>query len=103
VNILNIPLVYIAGPFSAPTREGVEANIAAAVQVGLDVAALGACPVVPHSNTAHPEFELLQGYEFWIAATKRKCRTYLRQQLRARPSRAIDAACITMQPNSAGL
>lgn len=66
---MNIPLVYIAGPFSAPTREGVEANIAAAVQVGLEVAALGACPVVPHSNTAHPKFELLQGYEFWIAAT----------------------------------
>lgn len=62
-------LVYIAGPYSAPTREGVELNIAKAVAVGLDVAALGAFPVVPHANTAHPDFEKLQPYTFWIDGT----------------------------------
>jgi nucleoside 2-deoxyribosyltransferase len=65
----NIPLVYVAGPYTGPTREAVEANITAAVVVGLEVARLGACPVIPHSNTSDPQFELLQNYEFWIAAT----------------------------------
>ncbi len=62
-------LVYIAGPFSAPTREGVEANIAAAVALGIEVAKLGAMPVIPHANTAHPEFERVQPYQFWIGGT----------------------------------
>lgn len=62
-------LVYIAGPFSAQTREGVELNIQLAVRVGLDVARLGAFPVIPHANTAHPDFEQLQPYSFWIDGT----------------------------------
>lgn len=63
------PLVYVAGPFSAPTREGVEQNIARAVARGLQVAALGAMPVCPHANTSHPDYERLQPYQFWIAGT----------------------------------
>ncbi len=62
-------LIYVAGRFSAPTREGVEANIHAAALVGLEVAKLGACPVVPHSNTSLPEYEDVQPYQFWIEAT----------------------------------
>ena len=62
-------LIYIAAKFSAPTREGVEANIRAAVELGLEVARIGACPVIPHANTAHPEFEHIQPYAFWIEAT----------------------------------
>lgn len=62
-------LVYVAGPFSAPDRAGVERNIEAAVAVGLRVAALGHCPVVPHANTSHPDYERLQPYTFWIEAT----------------------------------
>lgn len=62
-------LVYVAGPFSAPTRAGVEANIARAVAVGLEVAKLGFMPVIPHANTAHPEFEKIQPYPFWISGT----------------------------------
>lgn len=65
----NIQLVYIAGPYTGATREAVEANISAAVDVGLEVAKLGASPVIPHSNTSHPQFEELQDYEFWLAAT----------------------------------
>lgn len=66
---MSIVLVYVAGPFSAPTREGVEANISAAVQLGIEVAKLGAMPVIPHANTAHPEFERVQPYQFWIDGT----------------------------------
>lgn len=62
-------LVYVAGPFSAPTRDGVEANIARAVALSLEVAKLGAFPVCPHANTAHPAFEEVQPYQFWIEGT----------------------------------
>jgi hypothetical protein len=62
-------LVYVAGPFSAPTREGVEANIDAAVELGLRVAEIGLYPVIPHANTRHPAFEKLQPYKFWIEGT----------------------------------
>lgn len=64
-----IPLVYIAGPFSAPTREGVEENIKAAESVGIVIAELGGMPVIPHCNTSHPDFEEAQGYQFWVAGT----------------------------------
>lgn len=62
-------IVYVAGRFSAPDRAGVEANIASAVKVGIQVAQLGACPLVPHANTSHPEYESCQPYEFWIEST----------------------------------
>lgn len=62
-------LIYVAGCYSAPTREGVEQNIARAVARGLQVAELGAFPVVPHANTSHPDYERLQNYQFWIAGT----------------------------------
>lgn len=63
------PLVYLAGPYSARDRTGVEANIARAVDWGVRVAELGACPVIPHANTADARFEAAQPYPFWIAAT----------------------------------
>jgi hypothetical protein len=71
-----VKLVYIAGPFSARTREGVELNIARAVALGVEVARLGAMPVCPHANTSHPEYERVQPYSFWIEGTMlllRKC------------------------------
>lgn len=64
-----IHLVYIAGPFSAPTREGVEENIRRATEAGIEVARLGLFPVIPHANTGHPEFERVQNYEFWCEGT----------------------------------
>lgn len=67
----NVKLVYVAGPFSGATRSDVESNIAKAVDVGLVVAEMGACPVIPHANTAHPRFEQLQDYRFWIDATSK--------------------------------
>ncbi len=67
-------LVYVAGRFSATDRAGVERNIAAAVAVGLEVAKLGACPMIPHANTAHPDFEHVRPYQFWILATMAQLR-----------------------------
>jgi hypothetical protein len=59
-------IIYVAGPFSAPTRVGVEANIALAVEYGIEIARLGGFPLIPHANTTHPEFEKIQAYQFWI-------------------------------------
>lgn len=82
-------LVYIAGPFS-PTkaqlalfgkavtkymaRRCVEENILRAKLLGVKVAKLGACPMIPHANTDHPDFEEVQPYQFWIEATKEQLR-----------------------------
>jgi hypothetical protein len=68
-------LVYVAGPFTGKgeSREArrcdTDQKIARAVALGLDVAKLGAYPVIPHSNTAHPFFEDVQPYQFWIDGT----------------------------------
>jgi nucleoside 2-deoxyribosyltransferase len=64
-----IPLIYVAGPFSASTRARVDDNIVHAVAYGLRVARAGGMPVVPHANTAHPDYEHAQSYEFWVKAT----------------------------------
>lgn len=68
-------LVYVAGPFSgkgatrAEQRADTELKIQRAVALGIKVAKLGAYPVIPHANTAHPEFEEVQPYQFWIDGT----------------------------------
>jgi len=62
-------LIYCAGAFSAPTREGIDANIARAIDVGLEVAALGHMPIIPHANTGDPRFMAAQRHEFWIEGT----------------------------------
>jgi hypothetical protein len=62
-----IPLVYIAGPYTAPTDEGIRENIESAWEVGYSVASLEAMPVVPHMNTAH--MDDLHDQEWWLAAT----------------------------------
>ena len=62
-------MIYTAGPFSGKTRDEVEANIDRMVALSLEVARLGAFPVCPHANTAHPDFEKLQPYTFWIDGT----------------------------------
>lgn len=69
-------LVYVAGAFSASTRAGVEQNIAHAEEWGIRVAQIGAMPIVPHANTSHRDYELIQPYPFWIEGTKellRRC------------------------------
>jgi hypothetical protein len=60
-------LIYVAGPYRAPTGWGIEQNIQAARQLGAQVVAAGAYPVIPHANTSH--FDGLAPDEFWLAAT----------------------------------
>lgn len=63
-------VIYVAGPYRAATREGVELNIQAAKRVGLLVAKLGASPIIPHMNTAHLDaVDPSIGDEYWLAAT----------------------------------
>ena len=62
-------MIYVAGPYSAPTREGVETDIAEAIAMGVEVARLGYYPVIPHANTPDEEFNEVQPYPFWIRGT----------------------------------
>lgn len=60
-------LVYVAGKFRSPTDEGREANIRRAEAMGLEVAKLGASPVIPHANTRHLHSHVPE--EFMLEAT----------------------------------
>jgi len=60
-------LVYVAGPYRAPTPWEVECNIVAARKLGAKVAQVGAYPVIPHSNTAH--FDGLATDALWLGGT----------------------------------
>lgn len=46
-------LIFICGPYTAATHLEREGNILRAREAGAKVAALGAYPFIPHSNTAH--------------------------------------------------
>lgn len=59
-------LIYIAGPFRAPTLFEITQNVARAEYWGLQVAKLGHMPLIPHANTwkmygAAPEELFLEG------------------------------------------
>lgn len=60
-------LVYVAGPYRAPTTWEVEQNIQRARRLGAEVAKVGAYPVIPHSNTSH--FDGLASDELWLGGT----------------------------------
>ena len=65
-----LPLIYVAGPYRAATRDDIARNIDAARSVGISAAALGWFPVIPHANTAHMELDLPGlGDDFWLAGT----------------------------------
>lgn len=64
-------LAYIAGPFSGPDDDAIDANIQRAVDLAVQVAELGLVPVCPHANTADRRFRKMHSYEFWIGATLR--------------------------------
>src|SRR3990167_4257601 len=50
-------LIYVAGPYSAPTKEGIEANIRKAEAVAQSLWKRGVAVICPHLNTAHFEIE----------------------------------------------
>lgn len=60
-------LVYVAGKFRGPTAWDIEQNIRRAELVGMEVARLGAAPLIPHANTRFFHGTLTD--EFWLAAT----------------------------------
>lgn len=63
-------LIYIAGPYRAPDRQGIAQNIAAARAEAIYAAGRGWFPVCPHMNTAHLEDVLpALGDEFWLRGT----------------------------------
>lgn len=65
-----VPLVYVAGPYRAETREGVELHIQTARAVGLQVARKGWCPVIPHTMLAHLDAAAPSiADQFWLDAT----------------------------------
>jgi hypothetical protein len=93
-----IKLIYIAGPYSARDRAGVEKNIATATEAAKGVAACGGMPLCPHANTSDEDFEHLQPYEFWLEGTLellRRCDAVLLcagwQRSRGSLGEAIDA------------
>lgn len=74
---LGYPLLYVAGPYRAPTKEGVDLNISAAKHVAALACRKGYAPLCPHMNTAHMDHIVPDlGDEFWLAITMemmRKC------------------------------
>lgn len=65
-----IPVVYVAGPYRAVSRKGIELNIQAARAVGLLCCRKGWSPIIPHANTGHlDELDPTIGDEFWLAST----------------------------------
>lgn len=67
-----IPLIYVAGPYTAPTSAEVDTNIMRAREAGKVVCGLGAYPIIPHANTSH--FEGAAPDSFWLPATLEACR-----------------------------
>lgn len=57
-------VVFISGAYTADTSWLVTQNIRAAEVAGLEVARLGAMPLIPHSNTGHFDGELTG--TFWL-------------------------------------
>lgn len=62
-------LVYIAGPFRAPTPWEIECNIREAEAAALEVARAGFVPVCPHTMYRH--FDKSLPDEFWLEASTR--------------------------------
>lgn len=60
-------LIYIAGPYRAPTAWQREQNIHRARTWGVAVAHAGAYPVIPHANAAHFDGEAEDA--LWLAGT----------------------------------
>jgi hypothetical protein len=59
--------VYVAGPFRAKTQWEIHQNVIVAEKYGLEIAKLGAFPIIPHKNTESyhselPDFWFLNGY-----------------------------------------
>lgn len=65
-------LIYVSGPYRAPSRAGIELNIAEAKVAGLEIVAFSekAYPVIPHLNTGGEDFEAYATEEYYLDATE---------------------------------
>jgi len=50
---MKVPLIYVAGPFTAATPWEIEQNTRRAEDVGAEIVKLGGWPVIPHANTRY--------------------------------------------------
>jgi hypothetical protein len=50
-DIDRIPVIYIAGPYSAEDPISIERNVRRAEEACYEIEALGACAICPHTNT----------------------------------------------------
>jgi nucleoside 2-deoxyribosyltransferase len=64
-----IPVVYVAGPYRAASREKIADNIIAARAVAVAAARLGWFPICPHTNTAHFDDDLPDQDQFFLDGT----------------------------------
>lgn len=60
-------VIYVIGKFRAPTAWEIAENVRAAEREGLEVARMGAAPLIPHANTAHFHGQCTD--DFWLEAT----------------------------------
>jgi hypothetical protein len=60
-----IPLIYIAGPFAAPTNYDLQRNVMEAERAGLRVACNGGLPIIPHTMNRNFFGQLTEA--FWRA------------------------------------
>ena len=63
-------LVYVAGPYTALTREEISANVAKAEEWGKQVLLAGHVPLIPHKISSHwdldPRLSDLFGHVDWL-------------------------------------
>ncbi|MBL4833618.1 MAG: DUF4406 domain-containing protein [Pseudomonas sp.] len=65
-----MPVVYVAGPYRASNRAGVELNIQSARLTGLHCCLKGWSPLIPHANTGGlDEIAPAIPDQFWLDAT----------------------------------
>lgn len=64
-----IPIIYVAGRFRGPTNWDVEQNVRLAEAFGLEIAKIGAMPLIPH--TMNRFFHGILGDQFWLDGTLR--------------------------------
>ena len=67
-----VPVVYVAGPFRAPTAWGIEQNVRRAEEVGAQLAQAGFFPLIPHANTRF--FQGIAPDALWLQGTQQLLR-----------------------------
>lgn len=64
-------IIYVAGPYSADTQDGIDRNVAAARDAGIELLRRGHVPLVPHTMTHNWDHGTGLEYEHFILADLR--------------------------------